>query len=563
MTSICKFWSKQGHCFYGDDCKYRHVTEQSNQSIDQHVNQQIDEYAPPEPLQPELEHDLLGLHFNTAEYVPPSDPTPTFSFADGEWRHVADSCRRTMFIDERTRRRLLTVRAIELTRLDVEDPRIATLPASVDKQRYHSLTPIDPDLPPTAMRNTAAIVAEMTINRTTRPKVSLYKCESLIDGRPYLIRRYQSIERSTSEDEDRAIEPWIAFQHHESIDQPGDYSGHANLIALRRSFRTNEFGSGESTCLVYDYYGGSQSLQSIYFSSSPSAVTIDEPTLLSYACSILTAVSAVHAAGLSLHDALAIDRVLVTAPGRVKLNCMGATDLLQQRHGISPAHAQLEDLHRVGLIILSLALSAIGDQAEPPRSFSDPTALLRSALRTASMKYSPELCNVVAMCCGFQGNQGSQANQVRPTATQALSLLVSHLARSHSRIEAQLDARERDLMLEATNGRLLRSLVKLNLVSSSSFSSNEWDDSGNRYLTQLFLQSVFTSQQPSLDRIVNQLNLLEIGSPETCLLTSPDGDTAVIASFNQVKQSIDQLMHQLQSQVDQSLETGVADSQGL
>ena len=158
-------------------------------------------------------------------------------------------------------------------------------------------------------------------------------------------------------------------------------------------------------------------------------------------------------------------------------------------------------------------------------------------------------------------------------------VVISHIA-----------AVESDLSRELQNGRLFRLLTQLNWITERPQSANthirsrstavavlaahipasltpahvtlllcgcsllgdrQWCSTGDRYLLSLFRDCVFHSESADgrpladLSFVVDQLNRLDVASSEKAMLSSRDGEAMLIVRYADLKQAVQQAMHEL------------------
>ena len=78
----------------------------------------------------------------------------------------------------------------------------------------------------------------------------------------------------------------------------------------------------------------------------------------------------------------------------------------------------------------------------------------------------------------------------------------------------------------------------------------QWASTGDRYLLSLFRDCVFHSEADGrpladLSFVVDQLNRMDVASSEKALLGSRDGEALLIVRYADLKQAMQQAMHEL------------------
>ena len=111
---------------------------------------------------------------------------------------------------------------------------------------------------------------------------------------------------------------------------------------------------------------------------------------------------------------------------------------------------------------------------------------------------------------------------------------------------AHADAVENEMMRQFNCGRMLRILLKTNLVNARPElgMDTRWSETGDRYVLSLFNHYLFHQHgmqgEPVVDfgHIIESLNKLDAGSMEKILLTSRDGKSIIVASFFEIRRCI-------------------------
>jgi PAB-dependent poly(A)-specific ribonuclease subunit 3 len=382
------------------------------------------------------------------------------------------------FIDESLRARLALQSHLQVARLQPDDPRFATLPTSLDHDRYHSLLPIQPDEVPAGLQQWYG---------STGGGSASYKVISAMDGRSYVIKRLLAC-RINEEAGRRAIASWIEFaSRHGSGSAPqsvlhssasrswGAGPVHPSIIAVRGAFFTKDFGpvgnvAGTalgSLCLVYDYHSTAAALL-----PATQDVSMPVDALWHYAIQLLGAVAALHSAGLSAatNGLLRPGRVLLTSDQRIHLNCCGVYECSTGHAHPSDAEvakSQAEDFRSLGLLLLGwMGFTTQATQMHTLLSTPKPASAAAAALSSFTHQFEqlkPELERQ------FPNDLFSFVTLLLTGSDVTAAQLQSSIApRLHAELTAQLsqtDYIEGELAKEAANGRLMRLLIKLGFVS--------------------------------------------------------------------------------------------------
>lgn len=169
---------------------------------------------------------------------------------------------------------------------------------------------------------------------------------------------------------------------------------------------------------MYDYYPAALTLEqrhllpSLDASTPPSTFPSppSEDTLWSYTCQLVSAIHAAHSASMALYGALSVRRVLVVAPNRLRLTNLALRDILLAKADAPPPPNkplrlyQMDDLHHLGQLLLTLASVASPADACPPHAPDsvDPTlehslpSHLRPLFRLAAVRYSLDVVHLIA-----------------------------------------------------------------------------------------------------------------------------------------------------------------------
>ena len=105
--------------------------------------------------------------------------------------------------------------------------------------------------------------------------------------------------------------------------------------------------------------------------------------LWSFICQIVSALGAIHRAGLACR-AVSATKILLTGKNRYRLGCLGVVDVLRYDGGKNIQHFQQEDLMSLGKLVLCMACRS-------------PTATenIRQSLQMVTESYSPGLHDVI------------------------------------------------------------------------------------------------------------------------------------------------------------------------
>lgn len=368
----------------------------------------------------------------------------------------------------------------------------STLPRYVDK--YHSLVLLD-----------AQDAAQG--DKSGLPQW-VYKCMSTKDGKHYALRRIEGFVL-TNEQAMGAVRRWQTIVH-------------PAFVGVHEAFTTRDFGDA-SLCMVYDFYPGAETLFDLLKREK-----FARETIMSYLLQLLSVLDTIHAAGLA---AKTVDptKILVTGPGRVRLNCCGLYDVVHYDKDQDVALFQQQDLRNLGLLVLCLACNSV-----------DATKNVEQSLG----RLDEELREIVQYL--VSSNQKT-ASRVLASLSHCLTTCLNSSLDVNDRLE-------HELRRELENGRLVRLMAKLNFITERPDSelSQQWSETGDRYLIKLFRDYVFHQQDEmgkavmDLGHVVRTLNKLDAGVDERITLISRNGQNCLIVSFKELRQCIENALRELE-----------------
>lgn len=512
--AICRYWATKGECFFGDKCKFRHPPGAAGAGEAAAAAAAAAAPAPAgqgrgpdhaDPLYPEE----MAQAVRAAPFVPAASPSGAAAAPGGLGRggragpepspkpryreggpdagvplpveRPVDS----FFMPADLRARLLHRMSVIVARLSPEDQAFYGVPLAVCEQRLHSLWP----LPYDQQGGPAAV----------------YKATYTVDGAACAVRRMKNV-RLPHDAVEAALAPWMRLPPH-----PG-------IVPVREFFASAEFGDGGSLCFVCDFFPGAATLRAQHLAGQ-GAVPAREDTLWSYACQLVAALTAVHRAGLASR-AIVPSRVLVTGHNRVRLSWPGLPDALgEPTTAQTLAEAQRMDLGDLGHLLLALA-----GGAKSPSDLAD--------------RYSPDMRGLVAFLLAPPGAK-------QPTVFSVAQLVAHRMVDEVSRALTHGDALERHLALASQNGRLFSLVAKLDVVSERPEQS-KYGETEKQYILKLFRDLVFHAADeggdPDVDfaSIVMHLNKLDVGSAEKVVLSSRDGDSILLVSYEDLRAAIEE-----------------------
>ena len=121
--------------------------------------------------------------------------------------------------------------------------------------------------------------------------------------------------------------------------------------------------------------------------------------------------------------------------------------------------------------------------------------------------------------------------------------------------QSQVDTLSDELLKECENGRLVRLMLKLNMVLERPelMGDSRWAETADRYLLALFRDFVFhqvtETGAPAMDwgPVVEALNKADAGIDEKILLLSRDGASMLVVSYADVKRCLTAAYNELKA----------------
>ncbi|KAI9104855.1 hypothetical protein DFS34DRAFT_645550 [Phlyctochytrium arcticum] len=303
-----------------------------------------------------------------------------------------------------------------------------------------------------------------------------YKAFSWMDGKAYILRRIAGY-RLANEEAISAIEPWHRLRH-------------SAIVSVREAFTTKAFGD-DSLIFVYDYHPLSVTLQEKYLETQASPPAVSEKILWSFLIQMLSALKAIHAAGLAAR-VIEPSKIIVTGKHRIRLNCCGIVDVLSYDSGKSLPQQQQDDLLQLGQMTLALAcgsLSAVHNLAK--------------SVDYVVRHFSADMKNVVYYLL-------SKPTPYK-TVDDVITMIGPRILQEINFAHQQNDFLESELCRELENGRLVRLLCKLGFINERpEFDMNPtWAETGDRYLLKLFRDYVFHQVEESGSPVIDLAHAIQ------------------------------------------------------
>jgi PAB-dependent poly(A)-specific ribonuclease subunit 3 len=307
---------------------------------------------------------------------------------------------------------------------------------------------------------------------------------------------------------------------------------HSNIVQLQEVFTTKAFGDN-SMIFVYDYYPGSETLLSKYFSSdqpdpfapdtSPRPYSHQKNNILrhqqnnklpefliwNYIIQLTSALRLIHSSGLACRS-LDPTKIIITSKNRLRLSCLGVMDVVLNENSASVnplalvQHYQQEDLTALGKLVLALACkSTVAVQREN----------ITTAVDIISRSYTTDLRNLIMYLL---------SPQQRKSITDLMPMIGARFYTQMDNLHNYIEVLEYEVSKEIENGRLFRLMAKLGTINERPELNLDgaWAETGDRYMLKLFRDYVFhqvtEDGRPWVDmaHIVQCLNKLDAGVPE-------------------------------------------------
>mmetsp|Transcript_22495 Transcript_22495/g.32850 ORF Transcript_22495/g.32850 Transcript_22495/m.32850 type:complete len:683 (+) Transcript_22495:91-2139(+) len=389
-----------------------------------------------------------------------------------------------------------------LRQMDPDDDRYKEIPV-----RYHSAYPLDD---PSSQRGAGGSFGYPS---------SLYKVVDRADSQLYALRRFDNVRLINPSVLKNSQSKWTAVRHPSIVTL---YS-----ISVEKG----------AIFFAHAHHPAAQTLKQRFLDprSATSGGLVGESLLWRLLAQLLAGVRLVHSRNMAVRS-ISPAHILLTSGARFRITNVGVADVLEFESRKSTEDMQIEDLLRLGCVVLSVAA----------RSMVTPKTM-EAGMNLLQQHFSSDLCRVVAAL--LTGNR---------SAEQVCHMMYDKMCDELDFAMASSDALHLNLRSEYENGRMFRLLAKLGLINERpEFSlSPSWSETGDRYVLQLFRDYLFHQTDlegvPVIDmgHVVSSLNKLDAGDPEKILLSSRDGKDLLAVSFSDVRRcmemSIVDLLHQSQ-----------------
>eukprot|EP01117_Protostelium_nocturnum_P017770 TRINITY_DN7291_c0_g1_i1.p1 TRINITY_DN7291_c0_g1~~TRINITY_DN7291_c0_g1_i1.p1 ORF type:complete len:626 (-),score=134.46 TRINITY_DN7291_c0_g1_i1:121-1998(-) len=427
----------------------------------------------------------------------------------------------TFFMDEELRKTLLKKGQLTYQSLDQNDPRRKEIPSKV--HNFHGLVPLDDQSKSSTSNSSANAFGYST---------SLFKCFSSADGMPYVIRKIEGF-RLANEAPLRMGESWKQINH-------------PNIVKLYEIFISKDLGETNAVFFSYQYFPGSETLESKYVSSGLNSDPLPEDVIWSCILQLFSVIRHVHGMRLAVR-CITPSKILVTSKNRFRVGGVAIHDVVNYDTTKSLNAHQMEDFIALGQIILFLCTRSSNAGYLPTNySIGGMNTNVHKALENIGTIYSADLKNLAAFLLGKVPANYAASNGTYSAVDDLQQSLCSRLWAETENLSSQADFLEGELIKETENGRLFRILVRLGFINERpEFDMDpSWSETGDRYLLKLFrdyvFHQVYEDGSPVVDyaHVVECLNRLDAGMDEKVVLTSRDEQSVLVVSYKDLKRCV-------------------------
>lgn len=385
------------------------------------------------------------------------------------------------------------------------------------------------------------------------PPIMSYKAVSAARGTATNLLRVVGTSHASSTQIVRTGEVWRRVRH-------------PILLCMKEVFTTQAFGMGKGHVPInevvwaYEFANRADTLYNVFLAGGeePKFYPLAESTIWAIATQLLSVLACVHGNRLSLRESLSGGSVLVTGRNRVRVSCVGLADAYDQSgvdHLPTAAGVLVEkeraaiyqkaDLANLGSLLAVLALRV------DPKIVRGGMLLVSDDVAIEAMRrlcsYSDDLIMLVATLkdAARPGNTVTTAN--------ILGMVGPRMALELGNVWSHCDALQSKLFVEFDSSRMFRLMGLLGFVNERADGGvdPQWSETGDRYLLKLFRDYVFhrvdSNGRPVLDmaHVVECLSRLDVGAPEQVLLSSRDGSSLLVATYEDLRRCLMQAVAEL------------------
>ena len=328
---------------------------------------------------------------------------------------------------------------------------------------------------------------------------SVYKVVDSSDSQIYALRRFDNVRTSTTVVKNAMVK-WCEIRHPAIV----------SLYSI-----SQERGG---VMFSHAYHPAAQTLRQRFIDQR--GPLLSEALLWRILSQLLSGVRLVHLRSMALRN-VNPTHVLLTSGTFARFSGVGVVDVLEFESRKTLSEMQVEDMMKLGYLILSLAARYMVGAKN-----------VEQALALLSQHFSADLNHVIGtLLVG------------KATVSQICHLMSQRIHDELDQSMAANDALQSHLRNEYENGRMLRLLLKLGFMNERPEFARapQWSETGDRYVLKLFRDYVFHQAQadgtPVLDagHVIATLNKLDCGDTEKILLSSKDNKDLLVVSFADVR----------------------------
>lgn len=415
---------------------------------------------------------------------------------------------------------------------------------------YYAIVPLEPGPRP-------------AFARSGGPPTLTYKGVSAARGTATALVRVVGTPHAPSLQIQRASQAWNGVEH-------------PALLALQEVFTTRQFGAtaaagsaatgvvpSNEVVFAYEFSSRADTLHNVFLGGMPPDHRfhpLAESTLWAIACQLLSAMATVHGRRLAMREALSTNNVMMTGRNRVRVSRVGLSDAFDPQgadhlpgSGGAGRHTnhdratalQKEDLANLGLILATLALR-IDSKLVRSGVIMIGDDMIVDAIRRLC-PYSDEFAVIVGTL------RGALVPGAQVSTAQVLNMVGPRMAVELGHVWTHCDSLEKKLFSEFDSSRMFRLMALLGFVNERGDAGvdPQWSETGDRYLLKLFRDYVFHRVDAhghaivDMAHVVECLSRLDVGSPEQVLLSSRDGASLLIATYEDIRRCLLQAVNEL------------------
>jgi PAB-dependent poly(A)-specific ribonuclease subunit 3 len=417
-------------------------------------------------------------------------------------------CLQTIGLPEPIRQHFSQIDLEALRQMEPNDPRYKELPS-----RFHSAYCLD-DMYSQSRRGTGGSYGYPS---------GVYKAIDRSDSQVYTLRRVDNVRitPTTSVVAKSVMAKWCEIRH-------------PSICALY-----NISAERGGVFFLHAYHPASQTLKEKFIDQfqqqQRSNGLINESLIWRILVHLLSGLRLVHMRGLPVRN-ISISHIILTSGTIARFNGVGIVDVLESDSRKTVADLLVEDMMKLGYVMLSLATRSIAT----PKNVDQ-------ALAAMSRQYSQSFHAVIQTLLAGKAN------------AQQLSQMISD--RVHDELDQSMagaDALHSHLRSEYESSRLLRLQLKLSYVCERpDFLNNaRWSETGDKYVVKLFRDYVYHQTTgegyPVMDagHVMSSLNKLDVGDAEKILLSSRDQKDLLVVSFADVRRCLESAVEELANYSD-------------